>query len=81
MKILVAGMAAAFAFVMTMIGLDVFVHDQTLREAIHGMSHQSRAALMDLLGLAWQYKAATFIGCAIIIAVFYVRRVPEIRNQ
>jgi hypothetical protein len=81
MKWLLASMVAAFGFLLVMIGMDVFGHDQSFHEAFKGMPHQLARSLGDLVGLAWEYKFPTIVAFAIVIAVFYVRRVPEIRNQ
>jgi len=81
MKFLFAAMVAALGFVLAMIGMDVFGHDQTWHEAFRGLPHQFVRSFGDLLGLAWQYKFPTVIAFAIVIAVLYVRRVPEVRNQ
>lgn len=81
MKLLLASMIAALGFMLAMIGMDVIAHDQTFHEAFKGMPHQFAHSLGDLFGLAWQYKFPTIVAFAIVIAVVYVRRVPEVRNQ
>jgi len=81
MKLLFASMVAAFGCVLALIGMDVIGHDQTFHEAFKGMPHQFAHSLGDLFGLAWQYKFPTIVAFAIAIAVIFVRRVPEIRNQ
>lgn len=81
MKLLFASMVAVFGFLLAMIGMDVFAHNQSFHEALRGMPNQFRHSLLDLLGLAWQYKFPTVVAFAIVIAVLYVRGVPEVRNQ
>jgi Co/Zn/Cd efflux system component len=81
MKFLFASMVAVFGFVLAMIGMDVFAHNQSFHEAFRGMPNQFVHSLGDLLGLAWQYKFPTVVALAIVIAVLYVRIVPEVRNQ
>lgn len=81
MKFLSASVVAFFGYVIAMLGVDVFAHDQTFHEAFKGLPNQIAHSFGDLFGLAWQYKFPTIVAFAIVIAVFYVRRVPEVRNQ
>jgi len=81
MKYLLALTLAALGFVLTLVGMDVFAHDQTYHEVFKGMPIQMVHSVGDLFGLAWQYKFPSFVAFAIAMAVLYVRRVPEIRNQ
>jgi len=80
MKILAASLATVAGYLLYALGVDVFVHDQTLYEAWKGFPYQLSRSVSDLLALAWQYKFVTLIVFAIATAVVYVRRVPEIRN-
>jgi hypothetical protein len=81
MKIVIAVIAAAFGWVVIMIGNDVFAHDQTFAEAWKGSPHQLLHSLGDLAVMAWQYKVVTLIALGILTAVLLVRLVPDIRNQ
>jgi TRAP-type uncharacterized transport system fused permease subunit len=80
-KFVMASFVVVLGFMFTMIGVDVFVHNETFQEAWKGYPSQFLQALRDLLLLAWQYKFVTIVAFAIAIAVLFVRRVPEIRNQ
>lgn len=80
MKILAASIAAVAGYLLYALGIDVFVHDQTLYEALKGFPYQLSRSLGDLLVMAWQYKFVTLVVLAIATAVVFVRRVPDIRN-
>ena len=80
MKILAASVVAVAGYLLYALGIDVFVHDETLYEALKGFPYQLSRALGDLFAMAWQYKFVTLIVFAIATGVVYVRRVPEIRN-
>jgi len=81
MKFLGASLLAVVGFMFAMIGVDIFVHDETMAEALKGYPHQFLQSLGSLFVLAWQYKFVTFVFCAIALAVLYVRVVPPIKNQ
>jgi hypothetical protein len=81
MRFVFASLLAVVGFMFAMIGVDVFVHDETLGEAWKGYPHQFVQSMGSLFALAWQYKFVTFIFCAIALAVLYVRVVPPIKNQ
>jgi len=81
MKMLFAGFVAALGFVLAMIGMDVFAHDQSFHEAVKGLSHQTVEWLGQLCVLAWQYKFVTAVFIAVVLAAIYVRQVPEVKHQ
>jgi ABC-type uncharacterized transport system permease subunit len=81
MRLLFASIIAALGFVLAMIGMDVFAHNQTFHEAFKGLSHQAVDWLSQLFVLAWQYKFVTIVFFAIVIAAIYIRQVPEIKHQ
>ncbi len=80
MKILAASLAAVAGYLLYALGIDVFLHDETLYEALKGFPYQLARALGNLCAMAWQYKFVTLVVLAIATAVVYVRRVPDIRN-
>jgi TRAP-type uncharacterized transport system fused permease subunit len=81
MKFLMASLIAVLGFMFTMIGVDIFVHDETFQEALKGYPSQFIQSVGDLFALAWQYKFVTLVAFAILMAVLFVRGVPEVRNQ
>ena len=70
---------AAIVFLLAMLGVDVFVHDQTLYEALKGSPHQIWHYLGVLAVWAWQYKLGTLLVFAIVTAIVYIRRVPDVK--
>jgi hypothetical protein len=81
MKIVIAMFFGTAAFLLGMIGLDIFVHDQTFSEALKASPNQFMHSLAYLVLLAWNYKFVTLIAFGIATAIILVRIVPEIRNQ
>jgi hypothetical protein len=80
MKIFVASVAAVAGYLLYALGIDVFVHNETLYEALKGFPYQLSRSLGDLFVMAWQYKFVTLVALGIATGIVYVRRVPEIRN-
>jgi hypothetical protein len=80
MKIFAASLVAVAGYLLYALGIDVFVHDETLYEALKGFPYQLSRSLGDLFVMAWQYKFVTLVVLAMATAVVYVRRVPDIRN-
>ena len=80
-KFVIAAIVAALGFFLGILGIDVFVHDQTVREALDGIGHHAWLALNSFYSTAWQYKVLTLIAIGIVVAIFYVRVVPEIKSQ
>lgn len=72
---------AAIGFLLVMLGVDVFMHDQTLAEAWKGSPHQVWHFLGVLAGWAWQYKLGTLLVFALVTAIVYIRRVPEVKSH
>ena len=81
MKLLIAAFIGTVAFLFGMIGLDIFVHDQTFHEAWKGTPDQFLYSVGYLMVLAWDYKFVTLIAFGITTAIILVRVVPEIKNQ
>jgi hypothetical protein len=63
------------------LGMDVWVHDQTLVEAIKGSPQQFVDAIGSLFGMAWQYKLAALLVVIVVITILSMRRVPEIKSR
>ena len=72
---------AAIGFLLAMLGVDVFMHDQTLAEAWKGSPHQIWHSLGVLAGWAWQYKLGTLLVLAIVTAIVYIRGVPDVKTH
>jgi|HubBroStandDraft_6_1064221.scaffolds.fasta_scaffold2230641_1 hypothetical protein len=81
MKLVIVLIITAIAYVLVMLGNDVFAHDQSLAEAVKGSPHQFVHSLGELAALAWQYKVVTLIAVGIAVAVALVRPVPPVKNQ
>lgn len=81
MKAFSIALLAAVGFLVAMIVVDVFAHDQTLYEAWKGSPDQFWQSLGSLVLLAWQYKIVTVIAFGLAIAVLFVRGVPDLRNR
>ncbi len=81
MKFVITVIVTAIAYVLVMLGNDVFAHDQSLSEAWKGSPHQFIHSLGELAMLAWQYKVVTLIAIGIITAILIVRLVPDVKNQ
>lgn len=79
-KFVVPSTVAFIGYLLYMIGIDVFVHDETFYEAWKGSPVQFWRSLSDLCVLAWQYKWATIVVFATAMVIVYIRRVPEIKN-
>lgn len=80
MKILAASLVAVAGYLLYALGIDVYVHDETLYEALKGFPYQLSRSLGNLFAMAWQYKFVTLVVLAIATGVVYVRRVPDIKN-
>lgn len=68
-------------FMLIMLGVDVWIHDETLVEAWKSSPHEFLHYLATLLLLAWQYKLATLVVFAAAIAIVYIRRVPGVKSH
>jgi hypothetical protein len=61
--------------------VDLLEHDESVTEAFSNAPSHLMHSFGDIALLAWQYKFVTFIAFAIVIGIFFIRRVPEVRNQ
>ena len=81
MKAVLIAVLAAIGFAICMITADVWMHDQTLREAWNNSPHQFWQALGALVAFAWQYKLVTIIIVGFIVTILLMREVPEVKNR
>ncbi len=81
MKAVLVAIAAAVGFALVMMGVDVFIHDATLTQAWKESPNLLLHSVNWVFALAWQYKLATAVVFGILIAILYVRGVPDVGNQ
>ena len=81
MRLVVVAIIAALGYVVTMLGIDVWVHDQTLAEACHGSPGQIWDCLTSVAALAIEYKVVTLIALGITSAILLIREVPALRSR
>jgi hypothetical protein len=81
MKAVYVCIIAAGAWLAVMLGSDVWVHDQTLPEALKGAPQQMLASLGALVTMAWQYKLAAVLVFAVVATIIYLRRVPVVKSR
>jgi hypothetical protein len=79
MSAMFVAILAAIGFLLAMLGVDVYMHDETLAEAWKGSPHQVWHFLGTLAVWAWQYKLGTLLVFGIVMAIVYIRRVPDVK--
>jgi len=80
-KAVYACIVAAGAWLVVLLASDVWVHDQTLGEALKGAPQQMVASIGALFAMAWQYKLAALLVCAVIATIIYLRHVPVVKSR
>jgi len=81
MKAVQVAILSALAFALVMMGVDVFIHDATVNEALRDSPNQFLQSLRWLFSVAWQYKAASAIVFGLFAAIVYVRIVPDVKSH
>lgn len=81
MKPIGALLLVAAGMLIALLGMDVLFHDATFAEAWQGAPHQIWYSMGSLMALAMQYKIASITVLIAIIAIVFLRRVPEVRSR
>jgi hypothetical protein len=80
-KALITCGVALVCWLVALLCVDVWEHNQTLIEALKNAHRQMLGNVGALMDMAWQYKVGAMVVISVVATIFYIRVVPTIRTR
>ena len=77
-KVLITCGVALAGWLVVLLCIDVWEHDQTLVEALKGAPHQMLDIMGSLWAMGWQFKLGALVVICVVATIFYIRQVSEV---